>query len=84
MAPSTSFAATAQAQIAQAGGFPSAYADFAQHTLGAMQETMQSAGEGGLTSAHDVAEAVFRAATDPECPMTLPAGADAVAWSQGG
>ena len=27
--------------------------------------------------------AVFRAATDPECPMILPAGADAIAWSEG-
>ncbi len=31
----------------------------------------------------DVARAVFRAATDPDCPMILPAGADAIAWSKG-
>ena len=37
----------------------------------------------GVTTAHDVAEAVFRAATDPNCPMILPAGADAIAWSGG-
>jgi len=26
---------------------------------------------------------VWRAATDPSCPMRLPAGADAVAWAEG-
>ena len=31
----------------------------------------------------DVAEAVWRAATDPTCPRQLPAGVDAVAWAEG-
>ncbi|RVT93308.1 SDR family oxidoreductase [Sphingomonas crocodyli] len=79
MAPSTSFAASAQSQIAEAGGFPAAYADFGERTLAAMYE----AANGDVTTARDVAEAVFRAATDPDCPMFLPAGADAIAWSQG-
>jgi len=34
---------------------------------------------GDITHARDVSEAVWRAATDPDCPMRLPAGADAVA-----
>ena len=34
---------------------------------------------GAVTHSRDVAEAVWRAATDPACPMRLPAGADAVA-----
>ncbi len=35
---------------------------------------------GGLiTHSRDVSEAVWRASTDPDCPMRLPAGADAVA-----
>jgi len=34
---------------------------------------------GAVTYSRDVAEAVWRAATDPACPMRLPAGADAVA-----
>jgi NAD(P)-dependent dehydrogenase (short-subunit alcohol dehydrogenase family) len=34
---------------------------------------------GDVTTSRDVAEAVWRAATDPACPMRLPAGADAVA-----
>lgn len=75
-APSTSFGQTARAQIAAAGGFPAPYADFIQQTMA----HMQSVGTGGVTTAQDVAEAVFRAATDPACPMFLPAGEDAIAW----
>ena len=77
-APETSFSQTARAQIAAKGGFPAPYADFAQRTLAHMQRV----GTGGVTTAQDVAQAVFRAATDPDCPMILPAGADAVAWAE--
>lgn len=80
MAPSTSFAANAQELIAKGGWFPQAYQDFADQTMAAMQ----AAGSGEVTTARDVAEAVFRAATDPDCPMVLPAGADAIAWARGG
>jgi len=79
-APGTSFSSTARAQITASGGFPDAYASFAQQTLAAMQQHQASA---EVTTAQNVAEAVFRAATDPDCPMILPAGADAVAWSEG-
>lgn len=79
MAPSTSFAATAREQIMEKGGFPEAYAAFAGETMA----MMQSAGSGPVTDASDVAEVVFRVATDPDCPVSLPAGADAVAWSLG-
>jgi NAD(P)-dependent dehydrogenase (short-subunit alcohol dehydrogenase family) len=79
MAPSTDFAANAQGKIEAAGGFPEAYADFAGQVLAAMH----SAGKGPVTLAGDVAEAVLRAATDPDCPTVLPAGADAIAWAQG-
>jgi len=34
-----------------------------------------------ITRAQDVAEAVWRAATDPSSPMRIPAGADAEAWA---
>jgi NAD(P)-dependent dehydrogenase (short-subunit alcohol dehydrogenase family) len=34
------------------------------------------------TESIDVAEAVWRAATDPSAPMLLPAGADAIAWAK--
>lgn len=77
MAPSTAFASHAQEQIMQAGGFSEPYAEFAGRTLAAMQ----AAGGGPVTTARDVAEAVYLAATDPTCPMMLPAGPDAVAWA---
>lgn len=78
-APSTHFGASARAQIMAEGGFPDAYADFAQQTLAAMQQSQS----GPVTTARDVAEVVFRAATDPDCPMLLPAGADAIDWFEG-
>ena len=78
-APATSFGTTARAQIAASGGFPDAYAGFVGRTMAGMQ---QRAASGEVTTAPDVAEAVFRAATDPGCPTILPAGADAIAWSR--
>lgn len=38
--------------------------------------------DGPVTEARDVAEAVWRAVTDPAAPMRIPAGADAVAMAQ--
>lgn len=35
---------------------------------------------GPVTHARDVAEAVWQAATDPNAPLRIPAGADAVQW----
>ncbi|ANN80199.1 SDR family oxidoreductase [Bordetella flabilis] len=45
----------------------------------AMERMTASAGVG--TRAKDVAEAVWRAATDPSVPMHIPAGADAIQWA---
>ncbi|MFP5075825.1 SDR family oxidoreductase [Rhizobium sp. YIM 134829] len=78
-APSTRFGTNARAQIAANGGFHQAYADFTQQTLARMQD----AANGPVTTSEDVAEAVFQAATDPNTPRLLPAGADAVAWFEG-
>ncbi len=78
-APATSFSSTARERIAERGGFPEAYADFTHRTMADMQA--HAAGE--VTTAEDVAQAVFRAGTDPDCPMILPAGADALAWAEG-
>lgn len=78
-APTTNFAASAQERIAAGGWFPPAYEAFAGRTMAAMQ----AEASGDLTIADDVAEAVYRAATDPDCPMILPAGADAIAWFNG-
>ena len=75
-APTTSFATSAQERIAQGGWFPPAYEEFAGRVLAGMQ----AEAPGDLTTAEDVAAAVYRAATDPDCPMFVPAGADAIAW----
>ncbi|MCB8839931.1 SDR family oxidoreductase [Aurantimonas sp. VKM B-3413] len=72
-APETSFGKNAFARIQGAGGFPEAYADFTNGVVARMREA-----GGPLTSSSDVAGAVWRAATDPSCPMRLPAGADSV------
>ena len=72
--PDTRFGDNAQARMTD--GFPEAYADLVQRVLAGWQEG------GPVTRASDVAEAVWRAATDPSCPMRLPAGADAVAAAE--
>jgi len=79
LAPSTSFSSTAQRHLTGSGSFPEPYADYAQQTLAAMM----AAANGPVTVAQDVADAIFRAATDADCPAVLPAGADAVAWANG-
>jgi hypothetical protein len=56
---------------------PEAYADLAAQVFAGVQQSTEE-----VTQALDVAEAVWRAATDPSCPMRLPAGADAVAWTE--
>jgi len=72
--PDTSFGDNARARMTD--GFPEAYADLGRRVFAAFQEP------GPVTHLSDVAEAVWRAATDPSCPMRLPAGADAVAWAE--
>lgn len=79
LAPATSFAANIQERVAKGGWFPPAYADFAQKMLAQLQGHPPEQ----VTSAKDVAEAIYRSATDPDCPMVLPAGPDAVAASMG-
>ena len=66
--PDTRFGDNARSRMRD--GIPGAYAAMAGH-----------APAGEVTHARDVAEAVWRAATDPSCPMRLPAGADAVAMA---
>ena len=77
-APETSFGRTARARIDAGGGFTEPYAAFIERTVADMMSA-----RGDVTTSQDVGEAVFRAATDPDCPMILPAGADAIAWSEG-
>lgn len=53
------------------------YGDFMRQTIARMAE---STGPG--TRMQDVAEAVWRAATDPSAPLRLPAGVDALQWAE--
>ncbi|SMF19811.1 Short-chain dehydrogenase [Azospirillum oryzae] len=70
-APDTAFGENARSRMRDA--IPEAYAPLAQSVFAAWQQP------GPVTHAADVAETVWRAATDPSCPMRLAAGADAVA-----
>ncbi len=74
-APGTQFGANARASMQ--GAIPEAYAEVAKAAFAGF------AGETLLTEAQDVAEAVWRAATEDGCPMRVPAGADAVALGDG-
>ena len=72
--PDTRFSDNARARMTD--GFPEAYGELVQQVFAGWQDG------GPLTRSSDVAEAVWRAATDPSCPMQLPAGADAVAAAE--
>lgn len=72
--PETSFGTTALSRMQENGGFPEAYSEFAGGVIAAMR-----APGAPKTTSSDVAEAVWRAATDPTVPMRTPAGADAIA-----
>ena len=71
-APETRFGENARSRMKS--GFPEAYAGFAQSILAGWQ-TETSA----VTRSLDVAEAVWRAANDPSCPVRIAAGADVLA-----
>ena len=71
-APATSFGANASRMVAASQH--EAYGEFQEKVFTAVR----SAG-GPVTHAQDVAQAVWRAVTDPAAPMRIPAGADAVA-----
>ncbi len=69
-APETPFTENARSRMGM--NIPESYMAVAAQMFGRPQES------GGLvTRSRDVSEAVWRAATDPACPMRLPAGADA-------
>lgn len=55
-----------------------AYTDVVQRMLAEMRDESSP-----VTYAKDVAEAVWRAVTDPAAPMRIPAGKDAEAWAKG-
>jgi NAD(P)-dependent dehydrogenase (short-subunit alcohol dehydrogenase family) len=70
-APETRFGENAQPRMR--GGIPEAYAGLAQSVFARWAQSSE------VTRALDVAEAVWRAANDPSCPVRIAAGADAVA-----
>lgn len=71
-APGTSFGDNARRLMD--GSVPDAYADFRQRVFDTVRDTTTP-----VTHSQDVAEAVWRAVTDPAAAMRIPAGADAVA-----
>ena len=71
LAPDTAFGANARIRMGMS--IPEPYADVAAQIFAGFENP------GDVTRAVDVAEAVWRAATDPASPMRNPAGADAVA-----
>jgi len=71
-APETAFGENVRGRMGM--NFPEPYMGVAAQVFGHLQES-----GGPITYSRDVSEAVWRAATDPACPMRLPAGADAVA-----
>lgn len=75
-AQDTSFGDNARSRMQD--GFPDAYADLLQHVFAGWEQASSE-----VTHFRNVAEAVWRAATDPSCPMRLPAVADAVAVAGG-
>jgi NAD(P)-dependent dehydrogenase (short-subunit alcohol dehydrogenase family) len=72
MAPTTRFGANAGARMQ--GDLPEGYRPMLEGVFTGMRGHT-----GALTQAVDVAEAVWRAVTDPNAPMRIPAGADAEA-----
>lgn len=70
-APETSFSTSAR--VRSQNGIPEAYADWAKEVFSAApQEPVE------ITTAVDVAEAVWQAVTDASAPFRIPAGADAM------
>lgn len=74
-APGTRFATNARAKMAEAGNIPEPYRPLAERVFAAHAE----AANREVTDPRDVVAAIWRAVTDPDCPLRLPAGADAVA-----
>lgn len=70
-APGTAFGDTARTRMQ--AGFPEAYEALAQSVFANWQQ------DDPITHASDVADAVWRAATDPSAPVRIAAGADAAA-----
>lgn len=75
-APGTSFSASARSR--SQNGIPDSYATWAKQIFSAAPQQPPE-----VTRPSDVAEAVWRAVTDPSSPLRIPAGADAVTLAAG-
>jgi NAD(P)-dependent dehydrogenase (short-subunit alcohol dehydrogenase family) len=75
-APDTRFGENARPLMQ--GDVPAEYAPLMDEVFKGMRVP------GPVTQAQDVAQAVWRAVTDPAAPMRIPAGADAEAWAAQG
>ncbi|MBJ3777359.1 SDR family oxidoreductase [Acuticoccus mangrovi] len=75
LAPGTRFADNARGKMAEVAGIPEPYRAFADEVLAAHMEAAGAV----VTQSRDVVDAIWRAVTDPSCPLFQPAGADAVA-----
>ena len=73
-APETKFGENAKALAADGGSIPDAYGKMVKQVFADRAQQPQD----DVTLSGDVAEAVWRAATDIECPAHLPAGIDAI------
>lgn len=73
-APNTRFGENAQTRGLS---FPEPYADQVNRILTGWQTSNDP-----ITESTDVAEVIWQAATDPQSPQRLPAGADAVQWAK--
>ncbi|MFM2643517.1 SDR family oxidoreductase [Vibrio chagasii] len=78
MSPTTSFGDNAREQIASAGKPPSEYDAIVNGVLESFQKEVS---QQTLTTPEDVVNAIWLAVTDPNSPVVIPAGADAVALS---
>lgn len=74
-APKTRFGANAKVMMAEAGGIPEPYRLLAECVLA----EHAAAADSEVTEPGDVVAAIWRAVTEPDCPLCLPAGADATA-----
>lgn len=77
-APTTSFGKNAMALMAKSNETPNDYQPFVAEVMGKFRDP-----EGrDFTQSADVVEAIWRAVTDANCPLRLPAGKDAVALAK--
>lgn len=74
-APTTRFGSNAMAMMAKENKAPDDYKPFTEQVIGSFRENAAKE----LTRTEDVVAAIWRAVTDPDCPLHLPAGSDAVA-----